>query len=209
MKLTIFGATGRTGQHLIEQALARGYHITAFARNSQKLAVYRDRIEIAEGDVQDADAVARAISGADAIVSVLGPTQNTPDYQVTRGTHHILDAMKRHGVDRLVISAGAAVGDYRDEPKLFHKLMNLLIKLVSRHVYEDMKRVVETVRNSDVEWTVVRVPMLTDDPGKGDVKTGYVGKGIGPRVTRADMASFMLDQVTSDTYLRQAPAISN
>ncbi len=209
MKLTIFGATGHTGQHLVEQALARGHQVTAFARSPQKLAAYRDGIYIVEGDVQDPAAVERAVAGADAVVSVLGPTQNTPDYQVTRGTGHILDAMKKHGVRRLVISAGAGVGDPQDEPKLLNKLINLLLKLVSRHVYEDMKRTVDTVRNSDVDWTVVRVPMLTDEPAKGNVKAGYVGKGMGPRITRADMATFMLDQVESDDYLHRAPAISN
>lgn len=209
MKLTIFGATGRTGQYLIEQALQRGYEVTAFARSAQKLAAYRDRIHIVEGDVQDAGAVAEAIAGADAIISVLGPAQNSPDYQVTRGTRHLLDAMKQHNVHRLVISAGAGVADPQDEPKLFHRLINLLLKLVSRHVYEDMKRVVATVRESEVDWTVVRVPMLTDAPPQGEVKVGYVGKGMGPRISRADLAAFMLDQVLSDAYLRQAPAISN
>lgn len=209
MKLTIFGATGRAGQHLVEQALARGHQVTAFARSPQKLAAYRDRIQIVEGVVQDPAAVERAVAGADAVISVLGPTQNTPDYQVTRGTGHVLDAMKKHGVRRLILSAGAAVGDPQDEPGLFNKLINALLKLVSRHVYEDMRRVVHTVRSSDVDWTVVRVPMLTDGSAKGDVKAGYVGKGMGPRITRADMASFMLDQLESDAYLHRAPAISN
>lgn len=209
MKLTIFGATGRTGQHLVEQALARGHEVTAFTRSPQKLAAYRDRVQIVEGDVQESAAVERAVAGADAVISVLGPTQNIPDYQVTRGTGHILDAMKKHVVRRLVISAGAGVGDPQDAPKLFNKLINVLLKLVSRHVYEDMKRTVHTVRSSDVNWTVVRVPMLTDEPAKGHVKAGYVGKGMGSRITRADLASFMLDQVESDAYLHQAPAISN
>lgn len=209
MKVTIFGATGRTGQHIVEQALERGHEVTAFVRSPQKLYPYRDRLTIVEGDVQDVGAVREAVAGADAVVSVLGPTENTPDYQVTRGTRHILDAMKAHGVDRLVISAGAGVSDPRDEPRLFNKLINVLLKLFSRHVYEDMKRTVAAVRDSDVDWTIVRVPMLTDDAPKGEVKVGYVGKGMGPRITRADMASFMLDQVDSDAYLHQAPAISN
>lgn len=209
MNVAIFGATGRTGQHLVQQALGRGHHVTAFARSPQKLSQYDGQINIVRGDVQDGEAVSRAISGADAVVSALGPTSNTPDYQVTRGTKNILQAMKQHGVQRLVVSAGAGVGDPQDEPKLFNKLINLLLKLFSRHVYEDMKRTVQTVRDSDREWTVVRVPMLTGDPATGDIKAAYVGKGMGMRITRADMASFMLDQLESDAYVHQAPAISN
>jgi len=209
MKVTIFGATGRTGQHLVEQALEREHEVTAFARSPQKLDAYRGHITIVEGDVQDAGAVQEAIAGADAVISVLGPTENTPDYQVTQGTRHILDAMKQYGVDRLIISVGAGVGDPKDEPRIFDKAINALLKLFSRHVYEDMRRAVATVRDADVDWTIVRVPMLTDDDPKGEVKVGYVGKGMGPRITRADMASFMLDQVDGDAYLHQAPAISN
>ncbi|MDX1687546.1 MAG: SDR family oxidoreductase [Candidatus Promineifilaceae bacterium] len=209
MKVTVFGATGRTGQHVVEQALERGHEVKAFARSPQKLDAFGDRITVVEGDVQDDDAVQEAVAGADAVVSVLGPTENVPDYQVTRGTRHILDAMKQHDVDRLVVSAGAGVGDPKDEPRLFNKLINVLLKLFSRHVYEDMKRTVAAVRDSDVDWTIVRVPMLTDDGPKGEVKVGYVGKGMGPRITRADMASFMLDQLDSDAYLHKAPAISN
>lgn len=209
MKLAIFGASGRSGQHLVEQALQRGHHVTAFARSPQKLAAYRDQIEIVEGDVQDAEAVAQAVATAGAVISVLGPTENTPDYQVTRGTRHILAAMKQHNVHRLIVSAGAGVSDPRDEPKLFHKAINLLLRLFSRHVYEDMKRTVATVRDSDLDWTIVRVPMLSDDPPQGRVEVGYVGQGMGSRITRADVASFMLDQVDDDAYLHQAPAISN
>ena len=209
MNLAVFGATGRTGRHVVEQALERGYEVMAFARSPQKLDAYRERVAIVEGDVQDADAVQEAIAGADAVISVLGPTENVPDYQVTRGTRHILDGMKQHGVERLIVSAGAGVSVPKDEPGLFNKLINVLLKLFSRHVYEDMKRVVATVRDSDVDWTIVRVPMLTDDAPQGDVKVGYVGKGMGPRLARADMASFILDQVEDDAYLHEAPAISN
>ena len=209
MRVTIFGATGRTGRNLVAQALSRGYEVTAFARSPQKLSDYADQIEIVEGDVQNPEQVEAAVAGADAVVSVLGPTENKPDYQVQRGTQNILDAMNEHGVERLVISAGAGVGDPKDEPKLFNKAINLLLKLVSRHVYEDMKRTVATVRASDVDWTVVRVPMLTDDPAKGNVEAAYVGKGMGPRITRADMAHFMLDQLDEERYVHEAPAISN
>ncbi|HZD11525.1 MAG TPA: SDR family oxidoreductase, partial [Candidatus Binatia bacterium] len=193
MKLTIFGASGRTGQQLVIQALQRGHEVTAFARSSQKLAEYASHIRVVEGDAQDSDAVQRAVAGADAVLSVLGPTANSPDHQITRATRNILSAMNRHGVRRLVVSAGAGVGDPQDEPRLFNKLINLLLRTVSPHVFEDMKQVVATVRTSDVDWTVVRVPMLVDGPAKGQIKPAYVGKGMGPRITRADMASFMLD----------------
>ncbi len=114
-----------------------------------------------------------------------------------------------HYVRRLVQSVGAGVRDPRDEPGLFDRVINVALKPFSRHVYEDMRRTAEIIRASDVDWTLVRVPMLTDDPATGDVKVGYLGQGVGSRVSRADMAAFVLEQVDDDTYLHQAPVISN
>lgn len=209
MKLAIFGATGGTGRHLVKQALQRDYEVIAFTRSPEKLPVKSDKLTVVQGDVQNADKVERAIAGVDAVVSALGPAKNKPAFTVTEGTQHILDAMHRHGVERLVVSAGAGVGDSNDQPKLINHTINFLLKIVSRWVYEDMRRTVEAVRDSDVKWTVVRVPMLTDDQPTGQIKAGYVGKGVGPRLTRADMARFMLDQVESDEFVHRAPAISN
>lgn len=209
MKLAIFGATGRTGQHIVRQALEAGYEVRAFTRSPHKLAASSENLTVVEGNVTDAGAVERAVTGVDAVISVLGPTENKPTFEVTTGTEHILSAMERHGVERLVISAGAGVGDPQDEPTLVNRAINVLLRLASRWVYEDMKRTVETVRDTDVDWTVVRVPMLTDDPGTGSVSAGYVGRGMGMRISREDMARFMLQQVEDATYRHQAPVISN
>ena len=209
MKLSIFGGTGRTGQELVTQALARGYEIQMLARTPGKMTIQDDKLTVIEGDIQDMDAVNRTITGTDAVVSVLGPTSNTPDHQVTMGTRNILTAMKANGVNRLIVSAGAGVGDPNDAPNFINKAINGLLKLSSKHVLEDMLGAVDLVRQSDVDWTIVRVPMLTDDPATGDVTVAYVGKGMGMRIGRADMAAFMLDQVDDKSYSHKAPAISN
>jgi NAD(P)-dependent dehydrogenase (short-subunit alcohol dehydrogenase family) len=209
MKIAVFGATGRAGRHLVEQALAAGHEVVALARTPSKLKASDARLSVIQGDIQDSAKVEQAVSGADAVVSVLGPTSNEPTFTVSQGTQHILAAMSKHGVKRLVISAGAGVGDANDAPKLFNKLINLLLKLLSGNVYEDMRRTVDNVRASDRDWVIVRVPMLTDDPSTGRMQIGYVGKGMGMRIARADMADFMLQQLESDTYLHKAPAISN
>jgi hypothetical protein len=122
---------------------------------------------------------------------------------------NIKTAMRNQNITRLIISAGAGVGDPNDEPKLVNHLINFLLKLMAKNVLADMKKVVKMVRASDLDWTVVRLPMLTDDPKTGQVKVGYVGKGMGPRITRADAADFMLSQVEDKTYLHKSPAISN
>ncbi|MBS3750590.1 MAG: SDR family oxidoreductase [Anaerolineales bacterium] len=209
MNLTIFGSTGRTGQYIVKQALERGHQVTAHTRSPDKLDLDDNNLQIVEGDIRKADSVQDAVEGADAVISALGPTKNKPVFAISEGTEHILDAMDSHGVERLIASAGAGVGYPKDDSGLLDRVMSLLLKLFSKWIYEDMKRTVEIIRSSDVRWTVVRAPMLTDDEPKGEVKAGYVGKGVGARITRADMARFMLDQVNSDQFVQDAPAISN
>lgn len=209
MKITVFGATGGTGRHLVDQALEQGHEVTAFVRDPEKAPWQRDRLNLVQGDVRDEDAVERAVQGAGAVISALGPSSNAPEQPITQGTHNIIAAMQQHNVTRLIASCGAGVEFPQDEPKLFNKFMGFLVRTLSKHVYADMKGTVEAIRNSDLDWTIVRVPMLSDDEAKGEVRVGYVGKGTGARITRADMAAFMLAQVDSEEHLRDAPVISN
>jgi hypothetical protein len=156
-----------------------------------------------------AAALAAGGAVADAVLSVLGPASNEPIYEVSQGLAHVLAAMEQHGVRRLVQSVGAGVGDPNDKPGVFDRAIQVVLKLVSRYVYEDMVRVAEAIRASDLDWTLVRVPMLTHDPPTGDVKVGYLGQGVGSRLSRADLAAFLLKEAEDPAYVRQAPVISN
>lgn len=209
MKLAIFGVTGKTGEHLLEQALAAGNQVTALVRNPTKLTLQVSRLTVVQGEVENAAQVEATIMGAEAVISVLGPTASAPAFSISRGTQNIVAAMTKQGIRRLVVSAGAGVSDPNDTPKLSNHLIHIALALMARKVYEDMKRVVAIVRDSELDWTVVRVPMLTDDAKLGRVQAGYVGNGAGLRITRADMADFMLKLAADRRYLRQAPAISN
>jgi len=209
MKIAIFGGSGRTGQHLVKQALEKGHQVVVLARNPGKLTIKNPGLTTIQGDVKDANAVRQTIVGVDAVISVLGPTNNEPTFEVSQGMTNILSVMKKKGVRRLVISAGAGVGDPNDAPKLFNHVMNFLLKVMAKNVLADMSKVVDMVRTSDLDWTVVRLPMLTDDPKTGSVKVGYVGKGMGSRIARGDIADFMLAQLSDKTYVRKSPAISN
>lgn len=208
MKLAIFGASGRTGRQLVRQALERGHAVRAFVRTPSKLDLKHAQLEIVRGDVQDADAVGRAVEGVDAVLSALGPTSNKPEPQVTRGTRHIATAMGLHGVRRLIITAGAGVGDPDDRPNVMNRLLERALKLMARHVYEDMLGAAQVVRDSDLDWTIVRLPRLTDDPPAPRVRADYLGGDVGIRIGRADAAAFMLDQLETDRWLQRAPVIS-
>jgi putative NADH-flavin reductase len=209
MQITLFGASGRTGKLVLERALAKGYRVVAPVRTPAKLAITNPNLQVLQGDVRDAAVVDTAVRGSDAVISVLGPTSNAPDFAVSKGTANIIAAMKKYGVRRLILSTGAGVRMDGDQPKFMDNAIVSILKVVNKNVLQDMIETVDLVRKSDLEWTIVRVPMLTDDAPSGHVRTGAVGKDVGTRVGRTDMADFILEQLTDASNLRRAPAISN
>lgn len=209
MKLTILGATGRTGQELVEQALEAGHEVVAYVRNPAKLTQEHANLRAVTGDLEDEAALREALHGADAVLSGLGPVGNKPDYVLGRGMPHVVAAMQAEGVSRIVLSTGAGVRMPGDTPGLFDRFMGFLLNTFAKHVLEDSRRMVTAVVESDLAWTIVRVPVLNDNPATGNVRVGMVGQGTGTKLSRADMAAFMLEQVESDKYLHQAPVISN
>lgn len=210
--LAIFGATGRTGRVLVREALARGYHVRALVRDPGKLTAQQGRHERLipiQGDALDAEAVARTVGGADAVVSVLGQVKGGSKTLLTTAIGHILAAMRRHGVRRLVMLTGAGVRAPEDEPKLADRLIGGLLRLVSRQVYEDALAAVRQVRESDRDWTVVRAPMLTDGPKTAAYRAGFVGKESSIRLSRADLADFIVKELESREYLGKMPVVSS
>jgi putative NADH-flavin reductase len=209
MKIVIFGASGRTGKPMLERALAAGHEVTAFVRNPSNIATTHERLRVMAGDVLDQQAVAEAIKGQDAVLLVLGHTKSSPKDILTRGTEHVLAAMKQHGVRRLINITGAGVADPNDQPRLFNKFMSFLLKRLAADLLADSERQTRMIRESGLDWTIVRVPVLNDNPPSGNVRAGYVGNGTGARIARADVADFMLRQLDDASYLHKAPMISN
>lgn len=208
MRLAIFGASGRTGRPLVEQALAAGHEVTAFVRDPSRLDVDHERLKVVKGDVKDYAEAQEAVAGADAVLSALGHTKSSAKDVQTVGTENIIAAMKKFGVRRLVSLTGAGVGDPKDEPKLFDRAITGLLKLLQRDVLEDAQNHARAVEESGLDWVIVRGPMLTEGEKTGTYRVGYVGKDSGTKVSRADVADFMLRQVEEDAYLHQKPMIS-
>jgi putative NADH-flavin reductase len=152
--------------------------------------------------------VEETIAGTDAVLSALGQRKGSTSDVQTRGTENIVAAMERHGVRRLVSLTGAGVKDPRDEPKLVDRAITLLLRRLQPDVLEDGVRHVEVIKASGLEWVIVRGPRLTEGPGKGGYRVGLGGKNSGTRISRADLAEFMLGQLTANTHLRQMPGVS-
>ncbi len=208
-RVLIVGATGGTGRQLVKQALDRGLAVTALVRDPSRLRVDHPQLTIVQGDVLDEAVVAAAVRGQDAVLSALGHNRFfLPTRILSDGTRHILRAMDTHRVPRLVCETALGLGDSAGRMGLYYTLF--VIPVILPWYFWDKTRQERLIAASGVEWVIVRPAALTDGAGRG---RWHHGRHIGSlllttRISRADVASFMLDQLESDTYLRQAPGLS-
>lgn len=209
MKVTIFGGTGKGGRFLVPQALAAGHEVVVLSRNPAKMTLQHEKLTVLQGSIQDAASVDAVIRGSGAVLSSLGANSKEPPFSISKGFDNILNSMEQQNVHRLIMSVGAVIFDPLDKPQFANYLFNFIWRHFQTSVFEDMSDVVRKVRASDLDWTIVRVPYLSERFSKpGTLRVGYLGE-IGSMITRVDMANFMLKQLDSDTYVRKAPAISN
>lgn len=205
MKIAIFGATGGTGHHLVEQALASGHQVTALVRTTGSLPVTDKRLRIVPGDVRDPSHVAATIAGHDAIMSALGPNQRGPVSLCGDAIANILAAMPAAGVRRLIALSAYGVADSR------HR--NLYVRMVwalRKEKMVDKERMEALLRRSDVDWTILRPSALANGPQTGRYRLGTdLQMRITSRISRADLAEGMLRQLTDATFVRRAPAITS
>lgn len=204
MQLTIFAATGGIGQHIMQQAIAHGNEVTAVVRNPDKLThpVTAIRCDLEHPDPQ---VLKTAIHGADAVLSALGPTRRAEDGITSRGTRAIVSAMQASGTRRLVIVSVAGIltmpsPDRPDPPKRdpgqswsVRWILSPIAKIFLGRHYADVALTEDLLRRSGLDWTAVRVPLLTDTPHTGRYRTA-VEQSVpaGKRIARADAADLML-----------------
>jgi putative NADH-flavin reductase len=192
---------------VVDQALAAGHEVTAFARKPPA-APRHERLAWVAGDVLDRGAVERAIAGRDAALCAIG-APNVPATRVlSEGTANIVAAMRAAGVRRLVVETTLGVGDSRAQAGFFY--VRVLVPLAFRHVFADKHRQEEAVRGSGLDWVIVRPTRLTDGPRTGVYRSGpqLSLSPLTAHVSRADLADFMLKQLADDAWLGRAVGIS-
>lgn len=210
--IALFGATGPTGRHLIEDALKRGYHPSVYTRDVGKLAAFAGKVALVVGDLQDHNAIAQCVRGADAVISALGPNgfKVQGDKPVMHGLANIIVAMQQAGVRRLIQISTAAYRDPRDGFDLGSRANALMFKVIARKAYDDIKATGELIANSDLDWTLVRIPFLKDGPANGKIDAGWYGKAkLGSKLFRGNLADFLMSQITDKQFVRAAPGIAN
>ena len=204
MRVTILGATGRTGKRLLEQAIEEGHEITVLVRSPQKLGEMASSVRVVEGDMMNRADVARAVDGADAVIMAAGPTKSSPTEMLEISARNIVDAMRDAGVSRIIWLTGAGVVDERDEKALSRSLIRGLMKLVAGRVLSASERAYAIVAGSGLDYTVVRPPMLADEPGGVDLHGSYTPPKPIP-VGRGDRARFLRDAAVEGEFVREKP----
>ena len=210
MNIVVFGANGATGRLLTQQALDAGHTVTAVTRQPEVFPLRHTRLRVLRGDVFDLASVEQAVAGQDAVLSTLGvPFSRKPIAVYSQGAANIIAAMNRYGVRRLVCVSSSATGGAHDTGGgfIFDKIMQpVIIATIGQTTYSDMRRMEALVENSGLDWTIVRPSGLFATPSVTRYQMGE-DHLRGQFTSRADLASCMLRQISSDQYLRKIVAV--
>ena len=205
MKLIVFGANGKTGRLVVERALAAGHQVTIFVHTDPENPA--PGVNVVVGDASDANAVRQAISGMDAVIDTIGG--KTP-YKATElertAARNIVEAMKAEGVRWLAVVSMMGVGDSTENSPFWYEY--LLLPTFLHGATKDKTAMEATVQSSGLDFLIVRPPILTDDPPTGSIQI-ITGDSKGHKITRADLAQFLVDQIAASNYTGQAVLVAN
>lgn len=206
MNIIVFGSTGKTGQLLTEQALAQGHKVTAFARSPEKMSVSHANLAMMKGDIYNQQDVDNAVIDQDVVLVAIGNSSLGKTSIRTDGTKRVITAMKGVSVDRLIVLSALGIGDSKGQRTLFAKL---LLSTIIRNVMADHATQEKAVIESGLTWTIVRPFFLTDGPKLGRYNVGLADNLSlrSSRIARADVADFMVEQITSAEFLYKAATI--
>jgi len=209
MRILIIGASHGTGAEAAKNALERGHTVTAFARSPQKLVLEHPHLTRLQGDFHQADSVAKAVPGHDAVIITASATtlkafKENPNY-FSQGTRYVIDTMKAHGVKRLSVLSALGTGNSR---KLMGWFSNtVMISWLLKVPFQDHERQERLVMASGLDWVIARPGRLTNGPAHSSYVTEVELKPIPKSISRADVADFLVRAATEDRWLQRAVQI--
>jgi putative NADH-flavin reductase len=186
--------------------------VTAFVRSPSKLTLSDPMLTVVAGDLSDKAAIDAAVRGASGVISAIGPSleRRAVGMPLVEGTRNIVEAMRAAGVQRFVGMATPSLRDPRDRRSLLGTVVPIMGRLGLPRAYRELLAMSQLVIDSDLDWTIARFTRPTDGPATGGVRAGFLGRDkLGASITRADIATFLLDQLDDTRFTRSAPAISN
>jgi len=206
MNVLILGSTGPSGKEIIKKALEKGHAVTALARDPSKLDIKNDHLIVIKGDVLDANIFGNLLENKDAVISALGLGKSLKSNDlISKAVDNLLPAMKQRNIKRLVFISAFGVGETFKQASFIQKTV---FKIFLRNLYADKQKADDKIMQSELDWTLVYPVLLTNKPFSGSYKTGETlsMKGM-PKLSRADLADFIVSQLTDLSYIRKNPII--
>lgn len=207
MRILTVGATGRLGRDVVTEAIAGGHEVAALVRDPARAALPQE-VEIVQGDVLEPSSLIPALRERDAVICALGtPSPRQRSALLEEGTNNQLQAMSQEGVRRLACVTLLGLGSSRSNASLLYRevILRALAPMLS-----DKEAQEQAVRGSDLDWVLIRPPRFVTRKARGSIRAIRDGdEGRVGHVIRADLARFLLDCVTNNTYLREAVAVGS
>ena len=213
MKIVIFGASGFSGKAILKEALAQNHQVTILVRSNVGVAFRDKNLKVVEGNLLDKEIVNQILHDQDAVIQCLGvggKGDGKPTTFISDATKIIVEEMEKNKVKKLIAMSNVGAGNsIAFQPWIFNKIILPYFMKWLKVIIDDKNKMEPIIMNSRLDWTIVRCPNIVDKPMKGNCKATLEGKGLKLSVTLGDMAAFMINQITDNTFLKQAPSISN
>ena len=213
MKVTIFGATGFSGQGILAEALKQGHEVTILVRDVSKIPSKHKNLTIVEGNVLDPQMVASILHHQEAVIQCLGVGGKGDGKSTTfisDATKVIVDEMQKQNIKRLIAMSNVGAGNsITFQPWFFTKIILPYFMKWLKVIIEDKNRMEPIIMNSNLDWTIVRCPNIVDKPAKGTCNATLDGKGLKLSITLPDLSKFIVDRMKQTAFIKQAPTVSN
>ncbi|EMY8531766.1 MULTISPECIES: SDR family oxidoreductase [Bacillus cereus group] len=206
-KIAILGANGKAGKILVNEALEKGYQVKILTRNSTNTEKINKNIETIIGDARNFSTIQDLLQGCSAVINAVGQPKNE-SYIFSTVTKHILEAMKEFKIKRYIVISGGSLNVTGDQKRIVNKIGATLFKLFLPKMMQDKYKELQIIQNSEVDWTIVRLPFVIEGNGIGSIKESLVDMP-GIKIQNGDIAPFIVKQINSDRYVGKCPFISN
>ena len=207
--LALLGATGKTGRHFLADALDEGYQVKALVRDPAALTDETPNLTIVPGNALNEADIAQVVRGSDAVISLLGQDKQSDPWLLTTAVQNVINAMQAEGVMRVIsLTHFGVAAPTEDEPGWLDKLMRYGMRLMIPKVYYDGIEHAQHLQAANLRWTIVRAPILTDEPQRGYYRIGAIGINASHQISRADLSAFLLTLLADEPYEQQMPVVS-
>jgi putative NADH-flavin reductase len=210
MKVLLFGATGFTGKAVLPELLEKGHNVTALVRSKQKVKISHPNLKLLEGNVLDRSLINRAMEGQEAVINCLGKNKGSDKNLLSSFTEKVIKSMNENKVSRLIALSNVGAGDsYKTQPFVFRRILLPTILKWLQELIEDKNIMEPMIQKSNLNWTILRFPKISEKPSKKRILISQDGKGLSFSISLKDCAQFIVSQLEDKSLYFKSPSISN